>query len=541
MPNILDGRLLKQMIISAANNLSNNKKNVDDLNVFPVPDGDTGTNMSLTILSVKKELENMDDDVTCSAVMSAASTASLRGARGNSGVILSQFFRGFSKGIGNKETLAVGDICDAMAVSKETAYRAVMKPTEGTILTVAREMSEAAVEYQPKDGDILEFLEYIVKEGNKSLDNTPELLPQLKQANVVDSGGKGLMVALEGALYFLENGEIISAADEVEYESKVEKNIDVDNIKFGYCTEFIIKKLAKKADWKKLRKQLEYIGDSVIVIDDAEIIKVHVHTNNPGIALEEALKLGQLVDIKIDNLKEQAEEEKAKKEQEAKEEIPFTENAFITVAAGEGLVQMFKELGCTGIIEGGQTMNPSTEDFMSEIEKINANAIFILPNNKNIILAAEQAAELSDKNIIVIKTKTVMQGMACMMAFDEESTPEENTDAMNEAISNVASGSVTFAARDCTIDELEIKKDDIMGLAEGRITYIGSEPHAVCEEIVSQLIDSTKSSISIFKGKDADSEKTEEMLEALEEKYPDFDVNVYAGEQPLYYYLISVE
>ena len=540
MPNILDGKTLKQMIISAANNLSNNKKNVDDLNVFPVPDGDTGTNMSLTILAVKKELERMDGE-TCAEVMAAASTASLRGARGNSGVILSQFFRGLSKGIEKKETLTVGDICDAMVVSKDTAYRAVMKPTEGTILTVAREMAEAAVEYQPKDGDVLEFLQYIVKVGNKSLDNTPNLLPQLKQANVVDSGGKGLMVAVEGALYFLENGEVVVAKDEVEYESKVEKTIDVENIKFGYCTEFIIKKFAKKADWKKLRKQLEYIGDSVIVIDDVDIIKVHVHTNNPGIALEEALKLGQLVDIKIDNLKEQAEEEKAKKEQEEKVEIPFTPNAFITVAAGEGLVQMFTELGCNGIIEGGQTMNPSTDDFMREIEKLNADNIFILPNNKNIILAAEQAAELSDKNIVVIKTRTVMQGMACMMAFDEDASCEENEDAMNEAISNVASGSVTFAARDCTIDELEIKKDDIMGLAEGKITFIGKEPHKVCEEIVSQLIDSSKSSVSIFKGEDADDEKTDELLEALEEKYPDFDVNVYEGKQPLYYYLISVE
>ena len=300
MPDIINGKLLKQMVISAANNLSNNKKNVDDLNVFPVPDGDTGTNMSLTILSVKRELESLENE-TCASVMAAASTASLRGARGNSGVILSQFFRGFSKGIGNKETLTVGDICDAMVVSKDTAYRAVMKPTEGTILTVAREMAEAAVEYQPKDGDVLEFLRYIVKEGNKSLDNTPNLLPQLKQANVVDSGGKGLMVALEGALYFLENGEIVTAADEVEYESKIEKKIDIDDIKFGYCTEFIIKKFAKKADWKKLRKQLEYIGDSVIVIDDVEINKDHDHTNNPGIALEEALKLGQVVDNKIDN------------------------------------------------------------------------------------------------------------------------------------------------------------------------------------------------------------------------------------------------
>ncbi len=540
MPDILNGKILKQMIISAANNLSNNKKNVDDLNVFPVPDGDTGTNMSLTILAVKKELESMDES-TCSEIMSAAATASLRGARGNSGVILSQFFRGLARGMDKKEVLTVSDLCDAMVVSKDTAYRAVMKPTEGTILTVAREMAEYAVEYQPKNGDITEFLKLVVREGNKSLDNTPNLLPQLKQAGVVDSGGKGLMVALEGALYFLENNEIVTAADEIEYQSKIEKTIDIENIKFGYCTEFIIKKFEKKADWKKLRKKLEYIGDSVIVIDDVDIIKVHVHTNNPGIAIEEALKLGQLVDIKIDNLKEQAEEEKAKKKKEEKKEIPFTENAFITVAAGDGLVQMFKELGCTGIIEGGQTMNPSTDDFMNEIEKLNSNAIFILPNNKNIILAAEQAAELSEKNIIVIKTKTVMQGIACMMAFDEDNTPEENTTAMNEAITHVASGSVTFAARDCTIDELEIKKDDIMGLAEGKITYIGSEPHKVCEEIVSQLIDSSKSSISIFRGEDADSNKTEEMLEALEEKYPDFDVNVYDGLQPLYYYLISVE
>lgn len=540
MPAQINGNTLKHIIISASNNLYNNRKAVDDLNVFPVPDGDTGTNMSLTISAVKKVLLDVDS-LNCGEVARFASSASLRGARGNSGVILSQLFKGFYVTVAECETIDIETIKKAFDSAKDAAYNAVSKPTEGTILTVARVMAEKAAEYESNDGDITAFLKYVVKEGNKILDATTQMLPQLKMANVVDAGGKGLMTILEGALYYLENGSIVACKENIKAKEKKEvKEQPEEEIKFGYCTEFIINKKETEMNWQKLKAKLEKIGDCVVVVDDFDIIKVHVHTNNPGIALEEAVKYGSLINIKIDNMREQAHNETMFENKPAKEE-PKVKNAFITVSAGEGLSQMFTELGCQGIITGGQTMNPSTEDFMSEIEKLNAENIFILPNNKNIIMAAQQAVEISDKNVVVIPSRSIVQGITAMIAYDEEAEFEENKEAMTAALDEITSASVTFAARDCVLDDLEIKENDVMGLIEGKINLIGNSPEKVCKEIIGRLVSDDTTSISVYRGEDVSEETAEKLCEELEELYPDLDVNVYFGGQPLYYYYISAE
>lgn len=540
MPAQINGNTLKHIIISASNNLYNNRKAVDDLNVFPVPDGDTGTNMSLTISAVKKVLLDVDS-LNCGEVARFASSASLRGARGNSGVILSQLFKGFYVTVAECETIDIETIKKAFDSAKDAAYNAVSKPTEGTILTVARVMAEKAAEYESNDGDITAFLKYVVKEGNKILDATTQMLPQLKMANVVDAGGKGLMTILEGALYYLENGSIVACKENIKAKEKKEvKEQPEEEIKFGYCTEFIINKKETEMNWQKLKAKLEKIGDCVVVVDDFDIIKVHVHTNNPGVALEEAVKYGSLINIKIDNMREQAHNETMFENKPAKEE-PKVKNAFITVSAGEGLSQMFTELGCQGIITGGQTMNPSTEDFMSEIEKLNAENIFILPNNKNIIMAAQQAVEISDKNVVVIPSRSIVQGITAMIAYDEEAEFEENKEAMTAALDEITSASVTFAARDCVLDDLEIKENDVMGLIEGKINLIGNIPEKVCKEIIGRLVSDDTTSISVYRGEDVSEETAEKLCEELEELYPDLDVNVYFGGQPLYYYYISAE
>lgn len=533
--DFIDGKTLKQMFISAANNLSNKKVYVDDLNVFPVPDGDTGTNMSLTVSAVKKALENCDEE-TVSAIAETAANASLRGARGNSGVILSQIFRGIAKLAKGAECANADGVIMALNGAKETAYRAVMKPQEGTVLTVIRQICEGIEDYDTNTfPDVVELLEKVVEVGNESLNSTTEMLPALKQANVVDAGGKGLMTLFEGALYYLQNNKIIDVEDETVDFVADDKYVPLEDIKFGYCTEFIIKKNETKAPWKKLRQKLEYIGDCVIVIDDPEIIKVHVHSNNPGIALEEALKLGEIVDIKIDNLKEQSREMMKSEPQE------YVENAFITVATGSGIVQMFKELGCHSVIQGGQTMNPSTEDFIKEIDSLNAGTIYIFPNNKNIILAAEQAKNISSKNIVVVPTKTIVQGIACLLAYDEEETVEQNLKTMIEVSGNVKSGSVTFAARDCDIDGLHIMKDDIMGLLEGKICTCSKNVHDTTFNVVDAMIDDTITSISLYRGEDVTEEDAQNLVEDLENKYSDVDFSVYDAGQPLYYYYISAE
>ena len=539
MLKTIDGQNLKKLLISAANNLANNKKMVDDLNVFPVPDGDTGTNMSMTILAVKKELENCDE-VSCSAVAEIASHASLRGARGNSGVILSQFLRGFAKGIKGVETLDVSSLIEGMKVSVEVAYRAVMKPTEGTILTVARQMYEAAEKWNKENENLEEFFAYIIGSGDASLENTPNLLPQLKQAGVVDSGGMGLMVLLKGANMALQGNDVSITDEEVKNDEESAKAIPLEDIKFGYCTEFIIRKTESKSTWKTLRKRLESIGDSVIVVDDKDIVKVHVHTNNPGIALEEAMKLGELLNIKIENMREQN-RELAEKERIEAEKAPKVEFGFVSVAAGEGMTQIFEELGCDQIISGGQTMNPSTEDFLDRIAKINAKTIYLLPNNKNIILAAEQAKELSkDKNVVVLPTKTLVQGISAMLAFDPDTEAEQNTELMLEMIASVKSASVTFAARDSQVDGFEIKKDDIMGLVEGKIKVVTKGVSEAVVKILTDLV-TEDSVVSLYYGEDVSEDDANRLKELLEEQFTSVDINVYNGGQPLYYYYISVE
>lgn len=538
MHNKVSALELKEMIISAANNLCNHKKLVDDLNVFPVPDGDTGTNMALTIMAVKRELSGIDYD-SCASVISSSASSSLRGARGNSGVILSQFFRGLAKSVKGTEDLTVKDLISAFNSAQSAAYKAVMKPQEGTILTVAREVFETVANYEGED--VIDFFKTAVEGGNASLDRTPELLPALKNAGVVDSGGKGLMLLLEGALYYLENGKIIETQEEETVTVKKETEINPADIKFGYCTEFLIKKTKDaKANWKELRKKLEYIGDCVIVIDDKDIIKVHVHSNQPGTVLTEAMKLGSLINIKIDNMREQSEHNSFGEEQE-EVKAEFKENAFISVANGEGIVNLFGELGCDAIVNGGQTMNPSTDDFIMEIEKLNANNIFIFPNNKNIIMAAEQAKSMSAKNVIVIPTKTIVQGISAFMAFNEELSAEDNEKEMNFAFEQIKSGSVTFAARDCEIDGLEIHKDDIMGLVEGKIKAVGTTVKDISLEIIESMIDDGTEEVSIFRGEDVSEEDASVIEDELTDKYPDLSVNSYYGGQKLYYYYISVE
>lgn len=539
MHNTISAFELKEMIISAANNLCNHKKLVDDLNVFPVPDGDTGTNMALTIMAVKRELSGIDYD-TCSSVINSSASSSLRGARGNSGVILSQFFRGMAKSVKDTETLTVKDLILAMNSAQSAAYKAVMKPQEGTILTVARETYESVANYEGTD--VIDFLKTAVDGGNASLERTPELLPALKNAGVVDSGGKGLMLLLEGALYYLEKGEVIETEEEISVSVKKETEFSATDIKFGYCTEFLIKKTKEiKSNWKELRKKLEYIGDCVIVIDDKDIIKVHVHSNQPGTVLNEAIKHGSLINIKIDNMREQSEHNSFGEETKEEVKAEFKENAFISVANGEGIVSLFGELGCDAIVNGGQTMNPSTDDFIMEIEKLNANNIYIFPNNKNIIMAAEQAKSMSAKNVIVIPTKTIVQGISAFMAFNEELSAEDNEKEMNYAFEQVKSGSVTFAARDCEIDGLEIHKDDIMGLVEGKIKAVGTSVKDITLEIIESMIDDETEEVSIFRGEDVSEEDASVIEDELIDKYPDISVNSYYGGQSLYYYYISVE
>lgn len=540
MLNTIDGQTFKQLLISAANNLANQKKLVDDLNVFPVPDGDTGTNMSMTILAVKKELESNDEELTCSAVADIASHASLRGARGNSGVILSQFLRGLAKGLKGTTEADVPALIAAMRTSVDVAYRAVMKPTEGTILTVAREMTEAAEQWDKTNCDLEAFFAYVIEHGDKSLENTPNLLPQLKQAGVVDSGGTGLMVLVKGAYAALLGNAVAEETVTEEKKEESAKAIPAEDIKFGYCTEFLIRKAEKKAPWKTLRKRLEAIGDSVIVVDDTEFIKVHVHSNNPGIALEEAMKLGEIINIKIENMREQN-RILAEKEREAAENKPLSDYGFVAVAAGGGITQIFTELGCTEVISGGQTMNPSTEDFIGRIDKANAKTVYLLPNNKNIILAAEQAKELcTDKNVVVLPTKTLMQGISAMLGFDPESDADTNTETMTEMIAAVKSASVTFAARDSSADGFEIHKDDIMGLEEGKIKVITKDVAEAVEKLLSGMIEGDNT-VSLYYGEDVKESDAETLKAKLEESFSNCDFNVYNGGQPLYYYYISVE
>ena len=536
---MVNGKLLAQMFISGANNLYNNRVMVDELNVFPVPDGDTGTNMSMTANAMSKALlEVQTDSVT--KVADIMSFATLRGARGNSGVILSQFFRGISKSLKGKSECEAADIAKALVQGSETAYNAVMNPTEGTILTVAREAATAA---DKAEGDIKDVFAAAVKRGAKALSKTPEMLPALKKAGVVDAGGQGWLLVLEGALYFLENGNIIEKIDgeeqKTEQTSGAHQNVETEDIKFMYCTEFIVEKKNPNVNVLAFKKAIENIGDCMLVIDDDEIVKVHIHTNNPGIVLENAVKMGAMINIKIDNMKHQ--HASIISTEEEKNDEPPKPYGFISVCAGDGISGIFKDLGVDYVIEGGQTMNPSTDDILAASEKINAETIFVFPNNKNIILAANQAQEISEKNIIVIPTRSIPECIAAMLSFNSEKDSEANEKAMNKAVSKVKTGQVTYAVRDTEIEDKKIQKDDILGLSGSKITAVGKDPEDVLLELVEQIADEDSEFITLYFGEDVTEEEAEKVAEAIEDKLDEVEVSVKYGGQPLYYYIVSVE
>ena len=541
MIQCIDGKQFRDMFVSGANNLQNNKDLVDKLNVFPVPDGDTGTNMSLTISYAIKELSKVqNDDIT--DIGKALSKGSLMGARGNSGVILSQIIRGIAKSIEGKENLNVIDLANALKNGSDTAYKAVIKPIEGTILTVVRESGEYAVKIAKNDMDMVEFLELVVNKANESLDKTPELLKALKEAGVVDSGGKGLVLIYEGMLASLKGNyiESIENGSASNVEVSVEQNISTEDIKFQYCTEFILE--SDKIDDLAIRDIYMKFGDSLAVVGDEGVIKVHVHTNDPGLAIQEALKYGQLLTIKIENMKLQHENKVLNETAQIKEvAVEEKEYGFIATSMGEGLAQIFKDFGVDHIIEGGQTMNPSTEDFMKAIEKLHAKNIIILPNNSNIIMAANQAKELSDKNIIVIPTKNVAQAFASLVTFDADADVTENEANMMEALSTVKSGQITYAVRDTVINDVEVKEGNIIGIAEGKLLSAGDKVDEITTDLVEKLVDEDSAIITLFYGEDTSEEEAEALRNSLEEKFEDIDVELHYGGQPLYYYLISVE
>lgn len=567
----INAEALAKAFLAGAKNLEAKKEWINELNVFPVPDGDTGTNMSMTIMSAAKEVAAMAEP-DMKSLAKAISSGSLRGARGNSGVILSQLFRGFTKVIAEYDEIDVQVLSDAFEKAVETAYKAVMKPKEGTILTVAKGMAVRAVELSEEETtDLLAFCEEVIKEGDHVLSMTPDMLPVLKQAGVVDSGGQGLMQVMKGALDSLQGKEIDYSIETPEKQPAAETgsasyNIEAQaaqEIKFAYCTQFLImlEKPISTRQETEFKEYLESIGDSIVVVADDEIVKVHVHTNDPGLAMQRGLTYGSLTTIIIENMKLERDEkisalkekemqsetienvEKQLKGEEApKEQEPPKEMGFISVSIGDGINEIFQGLGVDYIIEGGQTMNPSTEDMLNAIEKVNAKNIFILPNNKNIILAANQAASLvEDKKIIVIPTKTIPQGITALINYIPDSTPEENAERMSEELGTVKTGQVTYAVRDTVIDDKEIKQDDFMGIGDRGILSVGKELEATVLDMIEQLIDEDSAIVSIYYGEDAREDAANAIGEKITEAHPDVEVEVHYGGQPIYYYVISVE
>ena len=552
MVNTIDAKLLSKMFLAGAKNLESKKEWINDLNVFPVPDGDTGTNMTLTIMSAAKEVSGMEDPDMLS-LCKAISSGSLRGARGNSGVILSQLFRGFTKVIREKDELTIPVLSDAFDKAVETAYKAVMKPKEGTILTVAKGAAEKARELSDSGCEDLScFFDEVIKYADEVLLKTPEMLPVLKQAGVVDSGGQGLMQVLKGAYDAFLGKEIDLSIPEVTHVKPTQMNMDAQaeaDIKFGYCTEFIIM-LTKNFNIKQeidFKEYLESIGDSIVVVADDDVVKVHVHTNDPGLAIQKALKYGALSNMKIDNMRLEHQEklfkmEETAKQQEAEEEMPHKDTGFIAVSVGDGINEIFKGLGVDYIIEGGQTMNPSTEDMLNAIDKVNADTIFVLPNNKNIILAANQAkAMVEDKNIIVIPTKTVPQGITAVINYVPDLSAEDNEETMNGEITNVRTGQVTYAVRDTVIEDKEIRQGDYMGIGDSGILSVGADVADVTFEMIQNMMDDSLELISIYYGSDVAEADAEELRKKVEEAYPSCDVELQFGGQPIYYYIVSAE
>lgn len=564
----IDAKTFQKLFLAGANRINSRKDYINELNVFPVPDGDTGTNMSPTILAAAKEVGAVAEP-TMATICKAISNGSLRGARGNSGVILSQLFRGFTKAVSKADSLGKDEITAGFTRAVETAYKAVMKPKEGTILTVAKGMADKAEELVDEDMDVIEFCEAIVAYGYEVLSKTPDMLPVLKEAGVVDSGGQGLMEVLQGIVDALTGKvtEIEVPAEAASMSSAVisapKADISTADIKFGYCTEFIIllDKTLTKEEEKGLKKFFLSIGDSLVLVADEEICKVHVHTNHPGQAFEKALTFGALSNMKIDNMRlehqeklikdaeneaarqrqQEAEEEKLTAQEAAKAQ-PAKEVGFIAVSAGEGLTDIFKGLGVDYLIEGGQTMNPSTEDMLNAIDQVNAKNIFILPNNKNIILAAEQARDLTeDKKIVVLPTKTIPQGISAMIGYMPEASVDENAENMKDAYQDIASGQVTYAVRDTSIDGKEIHNGDIMGINDDGIAAVGKDLMETTIDLLSTMVDEDSELICLYYGADVSKQDADALSDEIEEKFPECEVEVNFGGQPIYYYMISVE
>ena len=583
----INADLLKTAFISGANNLSNNKEYINELNVFPVPDGDTGTNMTLTIMAAASEVEAISD-LSMAKLSKAISSGSLRGARGNSGVILSQIFRGFCKDIKDKNELGLEDIASGFTRSVETAYKAVMKPKEGTILTVARGMAEKAVELLSTEDDIAEYVEKIIEYGEEVLAQTPEMLPVLKEAGVVDSGGQGLIEVVKGILKGLK-GEAVGLIDgapvqlargagvlddipkaKPTYEmGSGKEDISTADIKFGYCTEFIIllDRELSNSEVEGIKEYLLSIGDSLVCVADDELVKIHVHTNHPGRAFEKGLEYGQLTRCKVDNMREEHservlienEKRKAEEQEAAFKQIkaerskaqpvvkkvhdePPKKYGFVAIASGEGLVEIFTEVGVDYVIHGGQTMNPSTDDILSAINNVNAENVYILPNNKNIILAANQARSIcEDKEIYVVETKSIPQGISAMLAYNEALEPEDNFQMMKAAFSEVKTGEVTFAIRDTSVDGKEIRKNNIMGITDDGIKAVGEKVHDVTLDVLAEMVDEDSGMISVYYGEDTTEEDAEKLRAELAEKFDDLEIDVRYGGQPIYYYILSVE
>ncbi len=556
----IDADLLQKAFIAGAYNLEKNKDYINELNVFPVPDGDTGSNMSLTIMAAAKEVSALSNP-SIADLSKTISSGSLRGARGNSGVILSQLLRGFCKEIKDKKVITPKILADGFVRGCETAYKAVMKPKEGTILTVAKGLAEKAVELAADGIDFEEMGEKVIEYGNEVLAKTPDMLPVLKEAGVVDSGGQGLMEFIIGAYNGLTGKEVVDdkimSAPKVNVSTNVSsEDIDTSHITFGYCTEFII--LLEK-EWNmdielKFKEFLGSIGDSLVVVSDDEIVKVHVHTNHPGQAFEKGLEYGQLTNMKVDNMREEHREkvimeqdrqkaaEKDLDAVEAKANEPKKPYGFVAVSVGQGLNSIFLDLGVDYIIQGGQTMNPSTEDVLGAIANVNAETVFVLPNNKNIILAANQAASIEDdKNVIVIPSKTIPQGIGAMIGFEGSMSAEDNEASMTEAMSAVKSGQVTYAVRDTSVDGKEIKIGDFMGIDDTGIKSVGTDIVEVIKELIKEMSDEDSELLSVYYGEDVSEEDAEALVATLEEEYPDYEIELHAGNQPVYYYIISVE
>lgn len=542
----INGETFYNMMINASNTLEEQKEFVNSLNVFPVPDGDTGTNMSMTFKAAVEEIKNLKQE-TVGTIAKTLAKGALMGARGNSGVILSQILRGIAKGLEGKLEVDAKEFAESLMEGSRSAYKAVMRPTEGTILTVVRASGESAV--NSTEEDVVKLMEEVVEHSRAILNKTPDMLPVLKKAKVVDAGGMGFLVILNGMRDALKGNvtvEIKESAD-IQTANNAAQSISEEDIKFGYCTEFII--LDNKGDSNELRDYIEKLGDSIIVVAYEDVVKVHVHTNDPGAVLSKAVQLGELSKIKIENMREQhrhlvVDEEEVAEAQTQEVDGIFEEvkkYGFIAVAMGEGISNIFTDLGVDYVIEGGQTMNPSTQDILDAVEKINAENIFVLPNNKNIVMAANQAAEISEKKVIVVPSKTIPQGITALTVFNGEEDAEDNEEVMLEAMSKVTSGSVTYAVRDTEMDGKEIKEGNILGLIEGKISEVGIDIFDVCEKIIENSITENSELITILYGKECNEEEVTAFAGKIEEKYSDLDVQVYNGDQPLYYFIVSVE